>query len=130
MHLPRNLLMAALLCAANFTTQARAETVNLTFLLTNDIYNVEDAERGGFARLNAVVKAELFPVEVRALGVGLPFAVTVSLFGGTAEYIALWFKQAGNEQGFYWYVTACIGCSLLVYVLMPDTQRESQIDRD
>lgn len=54
----RNLLMAALLCAATFITPARAETVNLTFLLTNDIYNVEDAERGGFARLNAVVKAE------------------------------------------------------------------------
>ena len=55
---PRNLLTAALLCAATFITPARADTVNLTFLLTNDIYNVEDAERGGFARLNAVVKAE------------------------------------------------------------------------
>jgi 2',3'-cyclic-nucleotide 2'-phosphodiesterase (5'-nucleotidase family) len=59
MHLPRNLLMASLLCAASFTTQVRAETVNFTFLLTNDIYNIEnDTERGGFARLNAVVKAE------------------------------------------------------------------------
>ena len=56
---PRNLLMAALLCAAALTTQARAETVSLTFLLTNDIYNIEnDTGRGGFARLNAVVKAE------------------------------------------------------------------------
>lgn len=53
-----NLLMAALLCATTFITPAQAETVNLTFLLTNDIYNVEDAERGGFARLNAVVKTE------------------------------------------------------------------------
>ena len=59
MHLTRNLLIAALLCAASFATQARAETVNLTFLLTNDIYNIEnDTGRGGFARLNAVVKAE------------------------------------------------------------------------
>ena len=54
----RNLLMATLLCAATFITPAHAETVNLTFLLTNDIYNVEDTGRGGFARLNAVVKAE------------------------------------------------------------------------
>ncbi|WP_374332913.1 bifunctional UDP-sugar hydrolase/5'-nucleotidase [Aestuariivirga sp.] len=53
-----NLLMAALICAATLDTQARAESVNLTFLLTNDIYNVEDTDRGGFARLNAVVKAE------------------------------------------------------------------------
>lgn len=54
----RNLLLAALLCAAAFTVPAQAEAVNITFLLTNDIYSVEDAERGGFARLNAVVKAE------------------------------------------------------------------------
>src|SRR6478735_8303177 len=54
----RKLLMATLLSAACLILPARAETVKLTFLLTNDIYNVEDAERGGFARLNAVVKAE------------------------------------------------------------------------
>ena len=77
-----------------------------------------------------MVKAELFPVEVRALGVGLPYALTVALFGGTAEYVALWFKQAGLESGFYWYVTACIACSLLVYLGMPDTRRTSRIDAD
>jgi MHS family alpha-ketoglutarate permease-like MFS transporter len=81
-----------------------------------------------YTSINAVVKAELFPVEVRALGVGLPYALTVALFGGTAEYVALWFKQAGVESGFYWYVTACIGVSLLVYVWMPDTQRTSRIE--
>ena len=84
----------------------------------------------GYTAINAVVKAELFPVEVRALGVGLPYALTVALFGGTAEYVALWFKQAGMESGFYWYVTACIGCSLLVYLWMPDTRRTSRIDAD
>ncbi|HEY0503584.1 MAG TPA: MFS transporter [Lysobacter sp.] len=83
-----------------------------------------------YTSINAVVKAELFPVEVRALGVGLPYALTVAIFGGTAELVALWFKQAGHESGFYWYVTACIACSLIVYVLMPDTRRTSQIDRD
>ena len=84
----------------------------------------------GYTAINAVVKAELFPVEVRALGVGLPYAVTVALFGGTAEYVALWFKQAGHESGFYWYVTACIAISLLVYLWMPDTRTTSRIDRD
>jgi MHS family alpha-ketoglutarate permease-like MFS transporter len=84
----------------------------------------------GYTAINAVVKAELFPVEVRALGVGLPYALTVAIFGGTAEYVALWFKGIGHESGFYWYVTACIACSLVVYVLMPDTRRTSRIDRD
>jgi MHS family alpha-ketoglutarate permease-like MFS transporter len=84
----------------------------------------------GYTAINAVVKAELFPVEVRALGVGLPYALTVALFGGTAEPIALWFKQIGMETGFFWYVSACIACSLLVYAFMPDTRKHSQIDHD
>lgn len=84
----------------------------------------------GYTSINAVVKAELFPVEIRTLGVGLPYAITVSVFGGTAEYIALWFKDKGMESGFYWYVTACIACSLLVYLFMKDTKNCSAIDGD
>ena len=84
----------------------------------------------GYTAINAVVKAELFPVHVRALGVGLPYSIAVSTFGGTAEYVALWFKDRGIESGFYWYVTVCIACSLAVYVGMQDTRRHSLIDRD
>ena len=84
----------------------------------------------GYTSINAVVKAELFPVEIRALGVGLPYAITVSIFGGTAEYVALWFKNTGIESGFYWYVTVCIGCSLLVYLFMKDTKECSLINRE
>jgi MHS family alpha-ketoglutarate permease-like MFS transporter len=84
----------------------------------------------GYTSINAVVKAELFPTEIRALGVGLPYALTVSIFGGTAEYIALWFKSIGMETGYYWYVTACIAVSLLVYVFMKDTQKHSRIETD
>jgi MHS family alpha-ketoglutarate permease-like MFS transporter len=75
----------------------------------------------GYTAINAVVKAELFPAELRALGVAFPYAIAVSLFGGTAEYLALWAKQAGHERWFYWYVTACIAASLCVYVTMPET---------
>ena len=81
----------------------------------------------GYTSINAVVKAELFPGQVRALGVGLPYALTTALFGGTAEYIALLFKKAGNETYFYWYVTACIFTSLIVYTAMKDTKRTSLI---
>ncbi len=84
----------------------------------------------GYTAINAVVKAELFPVEVRALGVALPYALTVAIFGGTAEYVALWFKKIGHESGFYWYVTACIACSLATYLWMPDTRRHSRIDAE
>ena len=82
----------------------------------------------GYTSINAVVKAELFPAEVRALGVGLPYALTVSIFGGTAEYIALWLKQAGHESLFYWYVTGTIFVSLMVYVFMRDTRTHSRIE--
>jgi MFS transporter, MHS family, alpha-ketoglutarate permease len=81
----------------------------------------------GYTAVNAVVKAELFPTEIRALGVGLPYAIAVALFGGSAEYVALWFKKAGYESGFYWYVSACAAVSLLVYAFMRETQRTSRI---
>lgn len=84
----------------------------------------------GYTAVNAVVKAELFPTGVRALGVALPYAISNAIFGGTAEYIALWFKQAGHEAWFYLYVTAVIGVSLLVYVFMRDTKHRSLILED
>ena len=83
-----------------------------------------------YTSINAVVKAELFPTEVRALGVALPYALAVSLFGGTAEYVALALKQMGHERWFYWYATVMIAGSLLVYVMMPDTRRHSKILED
>lgn len=82
----------------------------------------------GYTSINAVVKAELFPAEIRALGVGLPYALTVAIFGGTAEYLALWFKNIGHENYFYWYVTACILISLILYTTMKDTKHHSKIE--
>jgi MHS family alpha-ketoglutarate permease-like MFS transporter len=84
---------------------------------------------GGYTSINAVVKAELFPTKVRATGVGLPYAVTVSIFGGTAESIALWFKTIGHETWFYYYLTVVIAVSLIVYVTMRDTRHESAMGR-
>ena len=83
----------------------------------------------GYTAINAVVKAELFPAGVRALGVAFPYAIAVSVFGGTAEYLALWFKQVGHEGWFYWYVSACIAASLVVYATMPET-RDSAVMAD
>jgi MHS family alpha-ketoglutarate permease-like MFS transporter len=82
----------------------------------------------GYTSINAVVKAELFPAEVRALGVGFPYAIAVSLFGGTAEWFALKFKLGGHEQWFYIYVTICIAISLVIYLTMKDTRKHSKIE--
>jgi len=84
----------------------------------------------GYTAINAVVKAELFPTNIRALGVAFPYAIAVSVFGGTAEYLALWFKNMGHESWFYWYVTACIVASLLVYITMPETRHAATMADD
>jgi MHS family alpha-ketoglutarate permease-like MFS transporter len=81
----------------------------------------------GYTSINAVVKAELFPTAVRATGVGLPFAITTSIFGGPAESIALWFKSIGHEVWFSYYLSAVIAISLIVSLLMRDTKRYSAI---
>ncbi|MFK4086994.1 MFS transporter [Kribbella sp. NPDC020789] len=76
----------------------------------------------GYTSINAIVKAELFPTAIRALGVGMPYGVTVAIFGGTAEYVALWLKDAGHESSFYYYVSGCALVSLIVYLTMTETR--------
>ena len=72
----------------------------------------------GATATSAIVKAELFPPHVRALGVGLPYAISQSIFGGSAEAIALRLKQIGHESLYFWYVTAMIGVALVATVAM------------
>jgi MHS family alpha-ketoglutarate permease-like MFS transporter len=81
----------------------------------------------GYTSINAVVKSELFPAHIRALGVALPYAIANTLFGGTAEYVALALKDAGHERWFYVYVSVVIGLSLITYATMRDTKRTSLI---
>lgn len=84
----------------------------------------------GYTSINAIVKAELFPTEIRALGVGLPYAFTVAIFGGTAEFIALWLKDIGHESLFYYYVAGCIAISFVVYWRMAESSKASHIERE
>ncbi|WP_372403380.1 MFS transporter [Acinetobacter piscicola] len=81
----------------------------------------------GYTAINAVVKAELFPPHIRALGVALPYAIANTLFGGTAELVALSFKNAGHENYFFYYITFMIGLSLITYIFMRDTKKHSLI---
>jgi MHS family alpha-ketoglutarate permease-like MFS transporter len=80
-----------------------------------------------YTSISAVFKAEMFPTAIRSLGVSLPYALANAAFGGTAEYIALWFKKAGAESGFYWYASVVACASLIAAFTMHDTKRHSRI---
>jgi MHS family alpha-ketoglutarate permease-like MFS transporter len=84
----------------------------------------------GYSAVNAVVKAELFPAYVRALGVSLPYALANALFGGTAEYVAGWLKQAKMESGFYVYVALVMMAGAIAAALMRNTNVTSLIADD
>jgi MHS family alpha-ketoglutarate permease-like MFS transporter len=83
----------------------------------------------GYTSINAVVKAELFPTKVRAMGVGIPYSLTVSIFGGTAPAVALYLKTLGHEEWFYYYLSGIILLSLIIYSTMRDTKHESAMHR-
>ncbi|MGY0488920.1 MFS transporter [Streptomyces sp. WG-D5] len=82
----------------------------------------------GYSALAAIVKAEMFPTKVRALGVGLPHALVTATFGGLTEPIALALKQHGHETVFFWYVTGCVALTLLATLLVREPSRDSQLE--
>jgi MHS family alpha-ketoglutarate permease-like MFS transporter len=83
----------------------------------------------GFTSVHMLAKTELFPVRIRALAVGLPYALTTAILGGTTEFVALKFKSIGYESYFYWYVSAWALISLMVYLWMPETHPREQRTR-
>ncbi|AAK23003.1 MFS transporter [Caulobacter vibrioides] len=83
-----------------------------------------------YTAISAVVKAEMFPAEIRALGVALPYALANVLFGGTAEMVALAFKHENLESTFYVYVAAVMTIGLICSIILKDTGRHSLIHED
>jgi MHS family alpha-ketoglutarate permease-like MFS transporter len=84
----------------------------------------------GYSAVNAVIKAELFPAHIRALGVSLPYALANAIFGGTAEYVAEWLKQAGIESGFYVYVAVVMLAGAVTALRLRNTNLTSLIEDD
>lgn len=84
----------------------------------------------GYTSINAIIKAEMFPADIRALGVALPFAIANVIFGGTAEYVALYLKDIGHERWFYIYISALAAGSLVAYIRMRETKTSSLILED
>jgi MHS family alpha-ketoglutarate permease-like MFS transporter len=124
------LLMAfgggALITWPVMTRLAAAGSIQVAFLLILAAVLFESA----YTSISAVVKAELFPTNLRSLGVALPYALANALFGGTAEYVALWFKSAGAESGFYIYASVLSAVSFVAALTMRDTRIHSRILED
>lgn len=83
-----------------------------------------------YTPVSGLVKADMFPPAIRALGVGLPYAIANAMFGGTAEYAALWLRAAGVEQYFFFYVAALAAVAFLASMLMPDLRKHGYLDGD
>ena len=109
-----------------FTTLERVQSVAGAFALVMAALVIVT----GYTSINAIVKAELFPAHIRALGVALPFAIANAIFGGSAEYVALFLKDIGHERWFYIYISALAACSLIAYIRMRETKTASQILED
>jgi len=86
--------------------------------------------QSGYSAISGLFKAEMFPAHIRALGVALPYAIANSVFGGSAESVALGFKAAGHESRFYLYVSVILAVGLLTVIFMPDTRKASLIKED
>lgn len=84
----------------------------------------------GYTSINALVKSELFPAHVRALGVGVGYALANSIFGGTAPLIYQALKARGDVPLFIAYVTVCIAVSLLVYLFFLKNKSDTYLDRE
>ena len=83
-----------------------------------------------YSSISGIVKAEMFPAQIRGLAVGLPYAIANAAFGGTAEYVGLWFKDRGIEPAFFWYVTVVAGIGLLAVLFMPDNRTHGYLRDD
>ena len=84
----------------------------------------------GYTSINALVKSELFPAHVRALGVGVGYALANSMFGGTAPLMYQALKARTEVPLFIAYVTVCIAVSLIVYLFFIKNKATTYLDRE
>jgi MHS family alpha-ketoglutarate permease-like MFS transporter len=84
----------------------------------------------GYSSMSAIVKAELYPAHVRALGVAVPYAIAQAVFGGNAETTALYLKKIGHEPVYFWLVSALMVVGFVAALTLRDTLEHSRIDRE
>ncbi|WP_208434019.1 MFS family transporter [Bartonella taylorii] len=83
-----------------------------------------------YTSIAGIIKAELFPASIRAIGVGLAFAIGNALFGGSAEYVALGLKSIGHETVFFFYIVGMMIIALISILLMPDIDKGGYLKDD
>ncbi|ATO57090.1 MFS family transporter [Bartonella sp. 1-1C] len=83
-----------------------------------------------YTSISGIVKAEMFPSSIRAMGVGLSYAIANALFGGSAESVALLLKDIGYEFIFYFYVTGMMTVAFIAVLLMPDARKSGYLQGD
>ncbi|MFD4191535.1 MFS transporter [Amycolatopsis thermoflava] len=95
--------------AADFWTLLLIEIVGMVLIV-------------GYSANCAVIMAEQFPPEVRTTGIGLPYALAVAVFGGTAPYVTTWMNAEGFGHLVWLYVAIAAVIGLAVYTTMPETK--------
>ncbi|EAL7523627.1 MFS transporter [Campylobacter coli] len=78
-----------------------------------------------YTSVAGIFKAKLFPEHVRALGTGLGYAISNAVFGGSAPWVALQFKNAGIENGFFIYIAIFTIIMLIATLYLP---KKSQLN--
>jgi MHS family alpha-ketoglutarate permease-like MFS transporter len=68
------------------------------------------------------VMSELFPTELRGLGIGAWYNLTVAIFGGTAPLVIQSLSAAGLADVFFWYVAVGAAIAFLVILTLPETR--------
>lgn len=113
-----------------FGTAAAVLTVPLLTALSSSFWSVLLVQCAGmfiltgYTSVAGALNARLFPRELRGRGIGLPYAGTVALFGGTAPYVGTWLKSIGSSALFPWYVAVlCAVTALTASRLSPAAWR-------
>ncbi|EAH4675849.1 MFS transporter [Campylobacter coli] len=78
-----------------------------------------------YTSVAGIFKAKLFPEHVRALGTGLGYAISNAIFGGSAPWVALQFKNAGIENGFFVYIAVL---TLLMFIATLCLPKKSELN--
>ncbi|BBL53160.1 MFS transporter [Bartonella quintana] len=83
-----------------------------------------------YTSVSGIVKAEMFPASIRAMGVGLSYAIANALFGGSAETVALEFKKIGYESVFHFYIVGMMVIAFIAILLMPNARKKGYLQGD
>jgi MFS transporter, MHS family, alpha-ketoglutarate permease len=83
----------------------------------------------GASAIGPAYFAELFPTGIRAVGLGVPYSLTVALFGGTAPYLQTYLAQQHHGAAFSGWVIALLAITVVTIALTPETRnRDLTVD--